>query len=218
MGGGRSTPPYPGEVGPLHDPRDRPMRRVSRPRSATLALVGFAFWVVVVVTLPVLTPDAYYPVKQSISALALVRFGGAMDAAFLAFGLGSIALASGLYRSVEGALLAPLLLAVCGLLWVSLGFFRTGSGGIIVALHGVVATTSFLLILVVMFLFAEKFRGDERWRSFARPTVVWAILAVGTLLSIPVLSEEIFGISERLFVATFVSWMIATAVRLRFMV
>ncbi|PLS84215.1 MAG: hypothetical protein CYG60_19075, partial [Actinobacteria bacterium] len=56
-------------------------------RAGTLALGGFAFWVAVVVALPVLTPDAYDGVEQSISALALVRFGEFMDAAFLAFGL-----------------------------------------------------------------------------------------------------------------------------------
>ena len=186
--------------------------------AATLALAGFAFWAIVVVALPVLTPDAYDPIKQSISALALVRFGGFMDAAFLAFGLGSVALAFGLYRSVDGTLLAPLLLAACGLLWALLGFFRTGSVGIGAVVHGAAATTSFLLIIVVMFLFAERFGGDGRWRPFARPTAAWAVLAVGALLSIPALGEEVFGASERLFVAVFVSWMVAAAVRLRFVI
>ncbi len=184
-------------------------------RAGTLALRGFAFWVAVVAALPVLTPDAYDGVEQSISALALVRFGEFMDAAFLAFGLGSVALALGLYRSVDGALLAALLLALCGLLWASLGFFKTGLAGIGAAVHGVAATTSFLLILIVMFLFARSFRGDERWRSFARTTAAWAVDAVGALFSIPVLGEEVFGVSERLFVAVFVSWLILTAIRLR---
>ena len=181
---------------------------------AVLALAGFTFWLVVVAALPVLTPDAYDGVEQSISALALVRFGGFMNAAFLAFGLGSVALAVGLYRSVDGALLAPLLLATCGLLWSLLCFFRTGSAGVGAAVHGTVATTSFLLIVVVMFVFARSFRDDERWRSFATPTAAWAVVAVGALFSIPVLGEEVFGISERLFVAVFVSWLIFTAIRL----
>ena len=187
-------------------------------RAATLALAGFAFWAVVVVALPVLTPDDYDPIEQSISALALVRFGEFMDAAFLAFGLGSVALAFGLHRSVDGALLAPLLLAICGLLWFLLGFFRTGSAGLGAAVHGAVATTSFLLILVVMFLFARVFGRDGRWRSFARPTALWAVVAVAAFFSIPVLGEEVFGASERFFVTVFVSWMMATAVCLRFVI
>ena len=186
--------------------------------SATLALAGFAFWLVVVVALPVLTPDDYDPVQQSISALALVRFGGFMNAAFLAFGLGSVALAFGLHRSMDGALLAPLLLAVCGLLWSMLAFFGTGSAGIEAAVHGAAATVSFLLILVVMVLFASVFRGVERWRPAARPTATCAVVAASALFSIPILGEGMFGISERLFVAAFVSWMMATAVRLRFFV
>lgn len=184
-------------------------------RAATLALAGFGFWLVVVVALPVLTPDAYDPVEQSISALSLVRFGRFMDAAFLAFGLGSLALAFGLYRSMGGAMLAPLLLAACGLLWSMLAFLRTGPDGIVAVLHGAVAAVSFLLIVVVMLLFAVGFRRDARWRAFARPTAAWTIVAAGALFAIPVLGEGLFGVSERLFVAAFVSWMVATAVRLR---
>ena len=192
------------------------MRKLARCHAAaTLALAGFAFWLAVVVSLPVLTPDAYDPVEQSISALALVRFGGFMNAAFLAFGLGSVALAYGLHRSLGDARLAPLLLAACGLLWALLALFRTGSAGIGAAVHDTVATASFLLIVVVMFLFAGAFRGDGRWRSFAGPTAVWAVVAVGALLSIPLLGEGLFGISERLYVAAFVSWMVTTAIRLR---
>ena len=190
------------------------MGALGRSRAATLALAGFGFWVVVVVGLPVLTTDPYDPVAQSISALALVRFGGFMDAAFLAFGLGSVALALGLHWSV-GVLLAPLLLASCGCLWSLLAFFRTGSGGIGEAVHDAAATASFVLIVVVMFLFARGFRGDERWRSLARPTAVWAVFSTGALLAIPLLGEEVFGASERLFVSAFVSWLIAAAGRLR---
>lgn len=187
-------------------------------RAGMLALVGYVFWLVVVVTLPVLTTDAYDPAVQSISELALVRFGGFMDAAFLAFGLGSLALALGLYRCVTRAPVAASLLAVCGVLWSLLGVFSTGTRGFEAAVHGAVATASFLLIPVVMFLFAGRFRSDERWRSFARPTAGWAVVAVGALFLIPVLGEEMFGLSERLFVAAFVSWLMATAVRLRFVV
>ena len=82
-------------------------------------------------------------------------------------------------------------------------------------IHGVVALTSFVLILVVMFLFVWRFRGDARWWSFALPTLVWAIVAVGALLSIPLLGEGLFGVSERVFVAVFVSWLLVTAIRLR---
>ncbi len=184
-------------------------------RAATLALAGFAFWLVVVVVLPIATPDDYDPVEQSISALSLVRFGGLMDAAFLAFGLGSVFLAFGLYRSVDEAVLPPLLLATCGLLWGMLGFFETGSGGTGAAVHDAAATASFLLILVVMFLYARVFRDDGRWHPFTRPTAVWTVVGAVSLCSIPVLGEELFGVSERLYVAAFVSWLVATAARLR---
>ena len=200
-----------GRAGGRHGSRPR---AAAGARAAALALAGFGFWILVVVTLPILTPDAYDPIEQSISALSLVRFGGFMDAAFVAFGLGSVSLALGLCRSVDGTGLAPLLLAVCGLLWGMLGFFETGAEGTGAAVHDAAATASFLLILVVMFVYARTFRGSSRWRSFAHPTAVWGAVAAVALCSIPALGEGLFGISERLYVAAFVSWLVAVAVRL----
>ncbi|CAN5198155.1 hypothetical protein BH24ACT19_BH24ACT19_11080 [soil metagenome] len=182
---------------------------------ATLAIVGFVWWIVTALALQILAAGANDPVEQSISELALGRFGTFMDVAFFAFGIGSLALAFGLYRSVYDALVAPLLLAVAGVLWFLLGVFQTGPDRTGPAIHGSVASASFLLILVVMFLFARRFRGDARWRSFALPTSIWAIVAAGALFSIPLLGEEVFGVSERVFVAVFVSWLLVTAIRLR---
>lgn len=182
--------------------------------AATLAIVGFVWWVMTTVALQILAAGANDPVEQSISELALGRFGAFMDVAFFAFGIGSLALAFGLYRSVRGALIAPLLLAAAGVLWFLLGVFQTGLGGSVI--HGAVASAPFLLIVVIMFLFAQRFRVDERWRPFALPTLVWAIGAAWTLFSIPLLGDEIFGLLERAFVAVFVSWLLVTAIRLRF--
>ena len=167
--------------------------------------------------LSILTADEYDPVAQSISALALGRFRTLMNTAFFAFGIGSLALAFGLYRSVYDALAASLLLAVASVLWFLLGVFETGPGGAGSTIHSIVALTSFLLILVVMFLFARRFRGDARWRSFALLTLIWAVIAAGALFLMPLLGDEVFGVSERVFVAVWVSWLLATALRLRSM-
>lgn len=183
--------------------------------AATLAIIAYVYWIVTVVALPLLTAGVYDPVRQGISALALGRFGVFMDVAFFAFAIGSFALAFGLYRAVYNTLAAPLLLAVASVLWFLLGVFRTGAGGTEATIHGVVALTSFLIILGVMFLFAQRFRSDARWRPFARPTFVWAIIAVGAFFSIPLLGSEIFGVSERVFVAVWVSWLLVTAIKLR---
>lgn len=180
-----------------------------------MAIICFVYWMVTVVALPILTADVYDPVVQSISALALGRFGALMNVAFFAFGVGSLALAFGLYRAVHDTVAAPLLLAVASVLWFLLGALQTEPGGAESVAHFAVALTSFLLILVVMFLFARRFRGDARWRSFALPTLVWAIVAVAAFCLIPLLGDEVFGVSERVFVAVWVSWLLATAIRLR---
>ncbi len=180
-----------------------------------MAIITYVYWLVTVVALPVLTAGEYDPVEQGISALAIGRFGAFMDAAFFAFAIGSFALAFGLYRSVDTAPDASLLLVVTSVLWFLLGIFHTGPGGTEPFIHGILALTSFVLILAVMFLFAGRFRSDARWRSFALPTLVWAIVAVGALFSIPLLGDRLFGVSERVFVAVFVSWLLVTAIRLR---
>lgn len=183
--------------------------------AATLAIFCFVYWVVTVVALSIVSADVYDPVRQSISALALGRFGTLMNVAFFAFGVGGLALAFGLYRTVYDAAVAPLLLALDGVLWFLLGALQTGPGRAEYAAHFTTASTSFLLILVVMFLFARRFRDDARWRSFALPTLVWAIVAVAAFCLMPLLGDEVFGASERIFVAVWVSWLLATAIRLR---
>lgn len=188
---------------------------MTRLTPATLAIIAYVYWVVTVIVLPVLTADVYDPVEQSISALALGRFGALMDAAFFVFAIGSFALAFGLYQAVRGAVVAPLLLTVASVLWFLLGIFRTGPGGTEATIHFAVALTSFLLIVAVMFLFARRFHGDARWRPFALPTLVWATIVVGAFLLIPILGGGLFGVSERVFIGSWVSWLLATAIRLR---
>jgi hypothetical membrane protein len=187
--------------------------------AATLAIFCFVWWTANVILLPLLRNDGYDPVEQAISELALGRFGTLMDVAFFVLGIGGLALASGLYRSVSGASAPSLLLGVAGLLWFLLGIFQTGPDGLATGaeavLHGAIASTSFLLIVVAMFLFVRRFQGDPEWRLFALPTLVWAIAAVAAFLSIPLLGQEAFGVSERLFVAVWLSWLLVTAVRLR---
>ncbi|MDQ4062928.1 MAG: DUF998 domain-containing protein, partial [Actinomycetota bacterium] len=122
--------------------------------------------------------------------------------------------AFGLYRSVDAALSAPLLLAVTSVLWFLLGIFHTGVCGTEPFIHGILALTSFVLILIVMFASAWRFRSDTRWRSFVLPTFLWAIVAVVALFSIPLLGDGLFGVSERVFVGVFVSWLLVTAIRL----
>jgi len=78
-----------------------------------------------------------------------------------------------------------------------------------------VALTSCLLIVVVMFLFARRFRSDAYWWPFALPTLVWVTIAVGAFLLIPILGDGLFGVSERVFVGSWVSWLLPTAIRPR---
>ncbi len=78
--------------------------------AAILAIVGLAWFAATVIVLPLVTADLYDPFEQTISELALGQLGILMDGAFLALGIGGVALAYGLRRSLDGGGLAPQLL------------------------------------------------------------------------------------------------------------
>lgn len=86
-----------------------------------MAIICFVYWLVTVVALPIMAADVYDLVRQPINALTLGRFEVLMNAAFLACGIGSFALAFDLYRRTFYTVAAPLLLALGGVLWFLLG-------------------------------------------------------------------------------------------------
>lgn len=183
--------------------------------ASTAAIVGVSLWLAVVLALHLLKAGRYDPVGQAVSELALGDFGALMNVAFFALGIGAMALAVGLYRSVRSTVFGPLLLAVAGVLWFLSGIFQTGESGAGAAVHGAVGLASTLVIMVVMFLFARQFRSDARWRSFALPTFIWAVIAAGAFFLFPLLGDEAFGVAQRGFIAVWLSWLLAAAVRLR---
>ena len=69
-----------------------------------------------------------------------------------------------------------------------------------------------------MFLASHRFRRDTGWRNFARPTLIWACVAVGAFLLVPALGDEYFGLAQRTFITTFVTWLLATAAYARWVV
>ena len=82
-------------------------------------------------------------------------------------------------------------------------------------IHMVAGITVFLSMIAAMYVFAWRFRRDPRWRSFAPPTLTWALAGAATFLLIPFAGDPRFGLAQRLHIATWLSWLLVTSLRAR---
>ena len=187
---------------------------------ATAALAGLATFPAIVVALHVVQRGEYHPLSEAVSQLALGRAGWLMWIAFCAAGTGLICLGILHRRLVERSRTAPGLLVTAGLLaYVSAVFHADPENATTTSLHDEIHQTAsliaFICVIAAMFVSGRRFKQDPRWRHFARPTLVWAIASVATLVLIPVVGDGLFGVAQRIFIATWLSWAIAASARAR---
>ena len=76
-------------------------------------------------------------------------------------------------------------------------------------MHRAVSIPTFILAIVVIFVFARTFRRDERWASLGP-----ASLALGAVCLVALVASDVV-IVQRVFVGALVSWLVLTALRLR---
>jgi hypothetical protein len=139
-----------------------------------------------------------------------------MAVAFCGLGAGIFLLAVSIHRSSRKARVTPLLLTLAAVLAGPVSAaFHTDRSGAKSTLHGTIHDTAglvaFLLILLAMITGAYRFRHEPWWRSHAVPTAAFAVLATVTFFLIPELGSSNFGLAQRLFVGTFVAWLLWTA-------
>lgn len=138
-------------------------------------------------------------------------------------GLGNLALAAGLRRSLGPAMqsrAAVFLLALAAAGILTAAFFPTDAGGqartVAGLVHRLVASACFPLELVALFLFSATFAANPLWRRFSRPTFVWGLVMVLTLalLVLAVLWNRMPGLAERVALAGFMVWELGAALGL----
>lgn len=189
-------------------------RPLSTRSLAAGSFAGLAAFPLTVVALNLIQHGRYHPIRQAMSELALGRDGWLMTIAFCAMGIGTVMLALLLHRTA-GALVAPLLLTAAGLLDFVSASFHTDPGNATTTMHGRIHNTAgiatFALFVVAIFAATRSFRRHPAWRPFAPPTLAWAICAVATFFLIPALGNADFGLAQRIFVATWLSWALAAA-------
>ena len=187
-------------------------------RLAFVGGLGAAWFVVAVLLLHVLKSADYDFAEQTLSEFAVGRYGFLMTSAFVALGVGELTLGVGLWKAVEGARFAPSLLFLGGLVDLTSAIFEADLTGAASTTHGAihdgVGALGAVLVVPTLLSFAWRFRRDARWRSFALPTLVWALAAVGGFGLVIALGDQNQGLSQRVFIAVYVSWLLAVSVRL----
>ena len=191
-------------------------------RLATLGIAGAAYFAAAVIAQHFLRPDID-PVKYHMSGYAVGPYGFIMTSAFFALALGALALAAGLWQesvpsthSKAGLILLAVFgagVAVAGIFPADLQFPPQTTSGTI---HEIASLAAFVSLLVAQILLSRKFRQDDRWRSFSRPALALALLALVAFIGVFATAEtEFVGLSQRIYVAVFLAWLLLTAIRLR---
>ncbi|HET8614247.1 MAG TPA: DUF998 domain-containing protein [Actinomycetales bacterium] len=184
----------------------------------TLALTSatsLSAFAAVVVLLNLVQHSDYSARSQAMSELALGRGGGLMLVAFVLMGAGTFALAVVLRRELPHATIAPVVLAVAALLDVVSAFFHTNRTGepatTTSTIHQIAGISTFVLVMVAIVATVRHLRRSPRWSPYTVPTVCWSLVCIAAFFLIPVLGDASFGLAQRIFVATWLSWMITAA-------
>jgi hypothetical protein len=191
---------------------------------ATIALVGIAYFGVIIVALHFLRPD-HNPVSQPTSAYAVGPYGFLMTSAFFSMSVASLALVIGLHRAVSPPARSRMGLGLLGLWGVGVliaGIFPIDLEGtpqtISGTIHRINGPLTFLSLTAGAILVSRRFKQDEKWRPFYRSALIlsWVMLAEFVAVGLTIATASGFpGLGQRIFIATFVTWLLLTAARLR---
>lgn len=138
---------------------------------------GSLLFLVTYLILGALAPN-YSSVHETISALEFTTLSVAQRINFLAFGLLLCAFAAGLRLELNpgrGAMLIPLFQFLAGIGVIGDALFIHDP------LHLVCDLIAFNSALIVLFLFAWRFRNDIRWKGWGIYSIVTALLMMALL-------------------------------------
>jgi bacteriorhodopsin len=193
-------------------------------RVATIALVGVAYFAVVIVVLHFLRPDLD-PIRRPTSEYAVGQYGFLMTSAFFSMSLASFALVIGLYQGVSQRARSRIGLGLLGVWGVGVliamsfpidpeGAPQTISGTI----HRINGPLAFLSLTAGTILVSRRFKQEEQWRPLHRTALILSLVMVAVFIATFVniaTGAGFAGMCQRIFLAAFATWFFLTAARLR---
>ena len=190
-----------------------------------LALIGAAaaaYFAVVFASLHVLDPGTD-PVGRAGSEYVLGPYGVLMTSNFLALAVGLLALALAFARVLDRRA-APSLLLVASLGFVVAAIFRTDRGVVATTatgtIHNFAGIGSFVAILVAALWLSRVMGRDPRFASSARGLLLMSYCVAGSfavlfLVAGPLAATGVFGLAQRLLIASVLAWLFVAALRMR---
>jgi hypothetical protein len=190
----------------------------------TLALIGIAYFVAVIVTLHFLRPDLN-PISRPTSEYATGPYGFLMTSAFLSMSVASLSLVIGLYKGMPQSARSRIGLILLGI-WgvgvlVAMSFpidpegTRQTTTGII---HRINGPLTFLSLTIGTILVSKSFSRDKNWRPIHRSalslSVIILVMFIITGVNIAIASG-FEGLCQRVFLIVFATWFILTTLQLR---
>lgn len=190
----------------------------------TLALIGIAYFVIVIVTLHFLRPDLN-PISRPTSEYAVGPYGFLMTTAFLSMSVASLSLVIGLYKGIPQSArsrIGLILLGIWGvgvLVAMSFPINPEGSRQTITGLiHRINGPLVFLSLTIGTILVSKSFRRDKHWRAIYRSALSLSLVMLVTFIitGVTMTTDSGFGgISQRVFLIVFTTWFILTTLHLR---
>jgi hypothetical protein len=191
---------------------------------ATLALIGIAYFVAIIVTLHFLRPDLN-PISRPTSEYAVGPYGFLMTTAFLSMSVASLSLVIGLYKGIHESARSRIGLMLLGI-WsvgvlVAMSFpidpegTRQTTTGII---HRINGPLTFLSLTIGTILVSKSFSRDKNWRPVYRSALSISVVMLVTFIITGVniaIHSGFEGLCQRVFLIMFASWFILTTLHLR---
>jgi hypothetical protein len=196
-----------------------PAKQVAR--IATFAIVGIAYFLIAVLALHFLRPD-YNPIRRLVSEYAVGPYAFLMTSAFFGLSWGSLALVIGLSQAVSRTWRSWLGLFFLGTWAVGItiaGIFPAGSKNAFTSasIHELASILSFFSLVIAALLLSWYFKQDEKWSSFHRPALILSGLMLLALIGFFWFVNTAYaGLSQRIFIAMVLMWLLLTASRLRY--
>ncbi|MDR6991020.1 DUF998 domain-containing protein [Luteimonas sp. 3794] len=200
-------------------------RRPAIRRALHISAAGLAAFVIAAIVLHLRRPELD-PVASQMSLYLIGAWGPLLQAAYVALGVGMVALAWALReahappaRSSAALLLfalAGMSLSITAYAWMDMPGVDRSLEGLI---HGVSAKGAFLFATTGMVVQALGFLRDPAWRRTARWALPWALLCFASVWILAAWREAPRGLAQKTVIVLILAWMIcmlrALATRLR---
>jgi hypothetical protein len=185
---------------------------------ARAALIALAVWPTIVIALTIEQGKSYHPLSWAVSDLVHGAGGQLMTVAFCSLATGLLLLAWSL-RLSSSARSGPVLLVLASALTFVSAFAHADPANAPSSTEGQIHQTAgiitFILIVIAMFALTRPFRHNAAWRGYGLPTLAWAITAIPAFFLIPLMPDHLFGLAQRIFIAVWLTWLLATSYRAR---